>query len=184
MHLDLDLDSYTFEGVDGDIHTFSGCSLVGFFEFENRLTELQGLLSATAEVMPVQSLYQSDKRFRWTIDRCLKLNGIDPVWCNWQIVEQMLFVPGLLRQVNQPKVSGNGGEGKGKEPNLSEMIAGIAHATGSITEAIELAKTQPLKSLIEIVEAYTTATLPPEEQHKKGFDEWMEQARNDAFGVQ
>ena len=183
-HLDLDLDSYTFEGVDGEIHTFSGCSLVGFFEFENRLAELQTLLSATAEVMPVQSLYQSDKRFRWTIDRCLKLNGIEPSWCNWQIVEQMLFVPGLLRSVNQPKASSCGGGDDGKEPKLAEMIAGIAHATGSITEAIELAKTQPLDSLIEIIEAYTTAQLPPEEQHKKGFDEWMENARNEAFGVQ
>jgi hypothetical protein len=178
--IELDLDTYTFEGVDGEIHTFPGCSLVGFFEFEKRLIDLQSLLSDAAEVMPVQSLYQSDKRFRWTIDRCLKLNGINPDWCNWQIVEQMLFVPGLLREVNQPK--GNSG-GEGKAPDLAELIAGIAHATGSITEAIDLAKTQPINALVDIIEAYTQAQLPHDEQDKKGFDEWMENARNEAFGV-
>jgi hypothetical protein len=180
--IELDLDTYTFEGVDGEIHTFPGCSLVGFFEFENRLIELQSFLLAASDVMPVQSLYQSDRRFRWTIDRCLKLNGIDPSWCNWQIVEQMLFSPGLLREVNSPKSSGS--TPGVSSPTLAELIAGIALSTGSLTEAIELAKSQPLNALVDIIEAQTKAQLPPEEQHQRGFEEWMENARNEAFGVQ
>jgi hypothetical protein len=69
-------------------------------------------------------------------------------------------------------------------PTLAELIAGIALSTGSLTEAIELAKSQPLNALVDIIEAQTKAQLPPEEQHQRGFEEWMENARNEAFGVQ
>jgi hypothetical protein len=180
--IELDLDCYTFEGVDGEIHTFPGCSLVGFFEFESRLQDLQLMLLGAASEMPVQALYLSDRRFRWTVDRCLKLNGIDPTWCNWQIVEQLLFTPGLLLQVNTPKSNGDGGTGEPAQ--MAELIAGIAQATGSISEAIELAKNHPLNAIVEIVEAYTKAQLPPEEQQKQDFEQWKQKRQAEAFGIE
>jgi hypothetical protein len=176
--LKIDLQRYEFEGVDGTIHTFPGCSLVGLFEFQERIAELQQRLRSAADDLDVEQFYRSDLEFRHGVDRCLLLNGIAPHWCNWQIASQLLFAPGLLIEINQPPQKAR--STVDAEPGtLAELIAGIAQVTG-IQDAIELAKTQPAKSLLEIIDAYAEQQKTPEQKQKEGFDDWAERKRKQA----
>jgi hypothetical protein len=177
MWIDLALTQYEFEGVDGEIHAFPGCSLVGLFEMEKQLAELQNLMQGANPEVTAEELFQTSVRFRWIVLRCLQLNGINPNWTNWEIVEQMLFAPGILMQINRPKSSGRS---SGGEATLEQLIAGIAHATGSISEAIELAKTQPFQPLLDIVTAYGEAGKTPEQKHDDQFSAWKERKQAEA----
>jgi hypothetical protein len=175
--LDLALTTYEFEGVDGQIHAFSGCSLVGMFEFADRVAQVQQLLGEASPDMPAAAIYQVDKRFRWTVDRCLNLNGIKAEWCNWEICQQLLFDPGILLELNQPKPSAKAVEGKAA--SLAELIAGIAHVTG-MAEAIELAKTEPFQAVLDIAHAYGELGKTPEQKQKDDFEDWADRKRAEA----
>jgi hypothetical protein len=167
----LDLTTYEFEGVDGAIHTFSGCSLVGMFEFADRVAQVRQILGEASPDMPASAIYQSDKRFRWTVDRCLILNGIKAEWCNWQICQQLLFDPGILLELNQPKQSAKSQEGA--SASLAELIAGIAHTT-------ELAKTEPFQAVLDIAHAYGELGKTPEQKQKDDFEDWADRKREEA----
>jgi hypothetical protein len=175
--LDLALTTYEFEGVDGQIHAFSGCSLVGIFEFADRVAQIRQMLQEAPPDMPAAAIYQVDKRFRWTVDRCLALNGIHTEWVNWEICEQLLFDPGILLQLNQPKQSAKAAQSEAA--SLSELIAGIAHVTG-MAQAIELAKTEPFQPLLDIAHAYGELGKTPEQKHKDDFEAWAERKRTEA----
>jgi hypothetical protein len=175
--LDLALTTYEFEGVDGLIHTFSGCSLVGMFEFADRVAQVRQILGESSPDMPASAIYQSDKRFRWTVDRCLSLNGIQAEWVNWEICQQLLFDPGILLQLNQPKQSAKAVGGKAA--SLPELIAGIAHVTG-MAEAIELAKTEPFQAVLDIAHAYGELGKTPEQKQKDDFEDWADRKRAEA----
>jgi hypothetical protein len=175
--IELDLTTYEFEGVDGQIHTFSGCSLVGMFEFADRIAQVRQILGEASPDMPAAAIYQVNKRFRWTVDRCLSLNGIQAEWCNWEICEQLLFSPGILLELNQPKQSAKAGEGKAA--SLPELIAGIAHVTG-MAEAIELAKTEPFQAVLDIAHAYGELGKTPEQKQKDDFEDWADRKRAEA----
>jgi hypothetical protein len=173
----LDLTTYEFEGVDGQIHTFSGCSLVGMFEFADRIAQVRQILGEASPDMPAAAIYQVNKRFRWTVDRCLILNSIKAEWCNWEICQQLLFDPGILLELNQPKQSAKSQEGA--SASLAELIAGIAHTTG-IAEAIELAKTEPFQAVLDIAHAYGELGKTPEQKQKDDFEDWADRKREEA----
>jgi hypothetical protein len=180
MFLELAYQSYEFEGVDGDIHAFSGCSLAGKFEFDKRLAELQDYLTRVDSGDTTAVLYRHDRRFRWLVDRCLKLNGIDAHWVNWPMVEQFLFCrevegewkTGWLIEINETK-----GSGKGEPVTLAELVALTANATSGLTEALTLAESVPLQALMDILAAQAEQVKTPEEKEAASFDDWKERKR-------
>jgi hypothetical protein len=178
MWIDAALTQYEFEGIDGKVHLFPGCSLVGLFEMERRLEELEALMRSVDHAVPAEELYQTHIQFRWTVDRCLKLNGIKPKWVNWEIASQMLFAPGILISINRPKSSNQ--PVAGPPATLEQLIAGLAHATGSIAEAIEVAKTQPAQPILAIATAYTEAGKTSQQKHDDKFGDWKRRKQEEA----
>ncbi len=177
MFLDLSYQSYEIVGVDGDIHTFSGCSAAGQFDFDRRLAELKTYLAEleTDELAPV--VYRRDRRFRWLVDRCLTLNGVDPHWVNWEMIEQLLFFrevegvpePGWLITINQIE---SGGDGEGV--TLPELVALVGVVTGNLSEAITLTESLPTRALLDILSAYAEQLKTPEQKEAANFADWKE----------
>lgn len=174
MWIDLALTDYEMQGVSGEIHTFAGCSLVGLFQFHAALADLQSMLSEAHPDLPAAVLYQCDKRFRFLVDKALRLNGIQPEWVNWAIAEQLLFSPGILLDLNQPKASTKPSEGSAT--TLPEMLAALATVTG-IPEAIALAKTEPFQPLLDILDAMREQAKTPEERARSDFADWVKQEK-------
>lgn len=180
MFLNLSCKSYEIEGVDGNIYAFSGCSLAGKFEFDRRLIELQEHLSGLEVDDPMARLYQRDKRFRWLVDRTLKLNGVEPHWVNWQMVEQLLFYrevdgqwqQGWLIEINQLE-----GSGEGEPTTLPELVALAATATGSLTEALTLVESVPASTLLDVLTAQAEQAKTPEQKDAANFEDWKERKR-------
>lgn len=180
MFLDLAYQSYEFEGVDGNIHAFSGCSLAGKFEFDRRLVELHDYLSRVDADDTTALLYRHDKRFRWLVDRCLKLNGVEAHWVNWVMVEQLLFCrevdgewrSGWLIEINEIK-----GSGKGEPATLADLVALTAQATNGLTEALTLVESVPAQALLEILTAQAEQAQTPEQKEATSFEDWKERKR-------
>lgn len=176
MFLELNREDYQIEGIDGEIYSFAGCSAAGQFEFVRRLVELKAYLAGKDE--PTALIYRQDRRLRWLVDRCLKLNGVDPAWVNWMMIEQLLFQPALLIQVNDLDNSSDG------EPvTLPQMVALVADITGSVSEAITLINTLSTQMLIDVLMAYGERSKTDEQKESERFEEWKQRKIAQAQGV-
>lgn len=168
-----------FQAVDGVIREFYGCSLIGVLEFEERLKELEQVLSDRGDEVSVEELWRRDRRVRHLITKLLQLNGIDPSWVNWQMVSELLFgrivdgrpVEGYLITLNRPHKPQRPatGEGIGGKAGL---IALIASYCGSIQQAYTLASTIPARELFQVLEAKNEQAKTPEQKEKERFDDW------------
>jgi hypothetical protein len=149
--LDLERARYTFEALDGEVRGFPGLTLDGKREFDRRIAEMAQVLLELPDrdTASAEAAYRSSARFRWLVRRCLLLNGIDPLWVNWEIAEQLLFSPGYLIRLSVPKEPAAGDT----PATYAEIVAAIAHRS-SIPEAFELARTEPYQELLEVAEAY------------------------------
>jgi hypothetical protein len=157
-------------GVDGEIHSFRGPSVAGAIEFEQRLKEL-GEIADKASNAVGATLYRRDERFRWLIDRCLRLNGIAPSACSWPQIERLLFgwidedgnpCSALLIQIQAiPSESPQAL----RPPSIEELIAAIAPLNGGIEKAIDLLQNVSPKQLSAILAAQTTH---PEKYSQEG----------------
>lgn len=181
MLLDLPFTSYEFQGADGQIHRFYGCSLIGKFEFVDRLSELAIALDNCPEYLTPEGLYWSNSRFRYVCDRCLELNGIKAEWVNWAIMEALLLKPdGVLVQINTPKAATSPLKVQGKPQTLEEVLAILAEAEGSIQGAIATASQYP-SSVVEGVLAARAELHKTPEQKKKDQVAAQVAARSAAF---
>lgn len=173
-----------FEAVDGRVRTFYGCSVVGVFEFQDRIAELDAIVANSSADTALMHLYQRDRKFRHACDRALELNGIKPEWVNAEMLIALLFdrkgegeiIPAYLRQLNrpyEPKRKSKGVTLKGK----AGLIAAIASHTGSIDEAYKLARTVPARELMAVLDARAELALTPEEREREEFDDWAAKAR-------
>jgi hypothetical protein len=171
---------YEFEGVDGEIHSFGGCSLAGLIEFRQRQVEMQRLLAEVAlGEGTLLGLYLEDRRFRWLCDRQLQLNGIDPAWVNWSQVEQLLlwrevgageFLPGLLVELATPEVAKPSQEDK--PANLVDFVAAMAPLCGGVAVALGLANSMPWADFLGLMTALAEGQKSPEQHEKDKFAAW------------
>lgn len=182
--LTLSSQGFDFEGVDGEIHTTYGCSLVGRFEFQDRLAELRRLLLEQTEEVSIESLYAINRRFRFLCDRCLRLNQISPEWVNLAMMVELLFYvetevgyrEGYLIELNEPKQASKAGEPV--EPaTLENLIAALSLQFGSVQEALNLARTEPADLVLEIAKQRRDLSMPPEARAKEKFNSWATEQR-------
>lgn len=184
----IPLQGIDLECCDGEYRTFYGCSLEGLFEFEDRRSELAKVAIAH-ENSTIDELYQSDKRFRFLVNRCLMLNGIKPAWVALRQIEGLLFVrevEGVLRmgaliELNTPASRGNEmrSHSKDEPQTLEEAIALLAFQCSGLQEAIDLARNEPAKRTMAIAKAKADFSKPPEEKRK---DDLREFARRERMG--
>jgi hypothetical protein len=186
MKIDLPLVSYEVEGVDGNIHAFSGCSLVGKFELDVRLVELQDAIADAAledEADTLPSLYLKNHWVRWLCDRCLALNGISPDWISPDQLDALLcgqvddagnVQPGILIQINTPRPAS--GTASAEPQGLADIIAALSHSEG-IQGAIALAQEIPANLLLEIADKRAQQAMPPEAKQQQAFDDWKERKK-------
>jgi hypothetical protein len=153
-------DGFEFSDRHGRTRSLFGCSTIGIFEFNERLTEIQSVLDEALETETWQEIYLRNSRFQFLVQRCLKLNGIKPKWVTLGQVETLLFrrpssegwEVGYLVELNRPKNSG-GTQATEGSATLEEVIAAIATHTATLTEAFELAAQVPANQLQAVQKA-------------------------------
>lgn len=189
MRLDLSIASYEFEGVDGEICAFSGCSLAGKFEFDRRLQELNDHLQSLHPDEDLSIAYFKDKRLRWLINRLLKLNGIPIEACNWSIVQQLLLCrfdddgevqPGWLIEINTIKPKGRPSSKaqsvEDEDAGLEDLIA-IAAELNGMDAALTMAEEIPAQSFLNLIHAQAELKKTPEQKAEEKYDEWKDRRR-------
>jgi hypothetical protein len=150
-------DAFEFIDRTGTIRTIYGCSTIGIFEFHDRLSQIETLLTTAPDTQTWQELYLSDAYFAHCIKQSLILNGIDPDWVSLDQVHRLLFPhetsqgweEGLLISVNASAPRTSKLE---KSATLGEVIGAIATHT-TLDKALELAETVPAKQLQVIMKA-------------------------------
>jgi len=184
MHLDITTIEHTFEAADGNVRSFSGCSLGGLIEFHSRYDELQSTI-AKYENLTITEAYISDSRVRWLCDRCLELNGISSHWVSPLMLQQLLFPhedagggivdSGMLIELNQLRKKDSGGTANqdDKPLTIAQAIAQTALITNdNIEQAIALVNQMPAQQLIDLMEATAEIRKSPEDKRKDGMDDW------------
>jgi hypothetical protein len=133
-----------------------GPTLMGRFEFVDRLDELQEILASLDGELGWMEIYQQEGRLKNVIDRALALWGVKAKWLAPSQIEQLLFCrgdqPGWLTELmnpTNPTPAAQDTEAK----TMAESIAQIALVCESLTEAIELAGTVPGALLVDIITA-------------------------------
>jgi hypothetical protein len=175
-----------FADRTGIIRQTGGCSLVGRFEFGQRLEQLQELLEGLEPERAWADEYQGGGRFKHVIDRLLKLNSLETDWLTLDMVSNLLFarvdadgniLPGWLVELNQPQSTGRSRQA-GEPATLATIVAGLSE---SLTEALELAEGLPAQVTIDIVDAraetYKTPEQKAEDRKQRVFDELKNNSR-------
>lgn len=190
--LELALTRYEFLGVDDQVHSFSGCSLVGRLQFASLHQDLRRLIERRGADDPdgtLEDFYQASAEFRGVVDLLLSLNGINPAWVSWAQCEQLLisretespglWLPGILVEIN----SSQGAVAAGSKPAaLPDLLGAIAVAVGGIEPALRLAQTLPAQDLLEILNAYVESQKAPEQKAQESFEDWKKKVRAEAGG--
>ncbi len=170
-----------FADRSGIIRQTGGCSLIGRFEFGQRLEQLQGLLEDLPPERAWADEYQRDGRFKHVIDRLLELNSLKTEWLTLDMVSALLFgrvdtegniLPGWLIELNQ-----GSGKAGGKPATLAQSIAGLSE---SLIEALELAEGVPAHLLIDIADARCEANKTPEEKAEIKKQRIFEELKNNS----
>jgi hypothetical protein len=170
-----------FADRSGVIRQTGGCSLVGRFEFGQRLEQLQELLEGLSPQQPWADEYQRGGRFAHVIDRLLELNGLQTDWLTLDMVSALLFgrvdesgqiMSGWLIELNQ-----GSGKAGGKPATLAQSIAGLSE---SLTEALELAQELPAHLLIDIADARGELHKTPEQQAESKKQQIFDELKNNS----
>jgi hypothetical protein len=173
-----------FQDRSGVIRQTGGCSLIGRFEFGQRLEQLQELLEGLPPEQSWADAYGEGGRFAHVVDRLLELNSIKTDWLTLDMVSALLFgrvgedgevLSGWLIELNSQSGSGSG---SGKPATLAQSIAGLSE---SLMEALELAQDLPAHLLIDIANARGEMHKTPEQQaedkKQRIFDELKNNSR-------
>jgi hypothetical protein len=174
-----------FADRSGIIRQTAGCSLVGRFEFSQRLEQLQEMLEQMPSEQPWADEYHRGGRFAHVIDRLLELNSLKTDWLTLDMVSTLLFgrvdedgniLPGWLIELNSPTQTDK--RSTGEPATLATMVAGLSE---SLAEAIELAEGLPAQVTIEIAHAraemYKTDEQKAEDKKQRVFEELRNDAR-------
>lgn len=170
-----------FADRSGIIRQTGGCSLVGRFEFGQRLEQLQELLEGLPLEQSWADAYGEGGRFAHVIDRLLELNSIKTDWLTLDMVSALLFgrvgengevLSGWLIELNQ-----GSGKAGGKPATLAQSIAGLSE---SLMEALELAQELPAHLLIDIADARCEMNKTPEQQAESKKQQIFEELKNNS----
>jgi hypothetical protein len=155
-----------FEDRHGTVRAVRGCTVLGRFEFVDRLGDLGAIIDTYPLDMPWGEVYQNDSRFRHAIDRALGCWGINVEWLTISQIEQLLFSRdgerGWLIELADPTPS-HEGSSEGPGMGLAETIAAIATHCESLSEAMQLSSCVPADLLTDILKAKGKATESPGE---------------------
>jgi hypothetical protein len=174
-----------FADRSGVIRQTGGCSLIGRFEFGQRLEQLQELLEGLPPEQPWADEYQRGGRFAHVIDRLLELNSLKTEWLTLDMVSSLLFgrvdeegtiLPGWLIELNQPQSTGQG-RSTGEPATLAQIVAGLSE---SLTEALELAEGLPAQVTIDIADARAEMHKTPEQKADDKRQRVFEELKNDS----
>lgn len=147
-----------YEDRFGVVRQLYGCTILGRFEFAERLQQISDLLATLPSNQPWTEAYRQDVQLRHAIDRALHCWGIEPDNLTPAHIEAFLlyreqdgqYLPGYLAQLlENPAAEAATGE----PPTMAEMVASIATHCQTLTEAIELASTVPSGALTDILAA-------------------------------
>jgi hypothetical protein len=157
-----------FVDRSGVTRSIYGCSLVGRFEFAERIQQLQSILDEYP-VSRLEELYEGNRQFHFAVDRVLSLNGIDPDWVTLPMVEQLLFVraggdSGWLVELNTRLTPG--ASAGGDAATLSDVLAALSLNCESLSEAIDLATKMPANLLLDTIEAKGQLLKTPEQKEE------------------
>jgi hypothetical protein len=120
-----------FVDRQGIVRKTAGCSIVGRFEFADRLQQLQELLEELPPDRAWVEEYAAAGRFAHVVDRLLTLNGLEPDWLTSEMVSALVFgrmedgelQPGWLVTLNNPPREG---KSAGKAIDLATAIERFA----------------------------------------------------------
>ncbi len=170
-----------FADRTGTIRQTGGCSLIGRFEFGQRLEQLQELLEGLEPEQVWADAYGEGGVFAHVIDRLLELNGLQVDWLTLDMVSALLFgrvdedgniQSGWLIELNQ-----GAGKASDKPATLAESIAGLSE---SLVEALELANELPAHLLIDIANARGEMHKTPEQQAEDKKRQIFDELRNNS----
>jgi hypothetical protein len=147
-----------FMDRSGVVRRIYGPTLMGRFEFVDRLNELQEILGSLDGELGWMEVYQQEGRLKNVIDRALALWGVKAKWLAPSQIEQLLFCrgdqPGWLTELMNPAGSAPlTGQQDTEAKTMAQAIAQVASICGSLTEAIELAGTVPGALLVDVITA-------------------------------
>lgn len=192
MWLDSGPDTYQFEGVDGEVHSFPGPSVVGAIEFEVRTRELGQAMDQNQHLTGI-GLYKGHPRFRWLVNRCLEIHGINPLWVSWSQIERLLFgyvdeageLHGALLVEAMADASATP-QSDAKPATIAELIASLAPAHGGIQGAIAVLQNLSPRQLGDILQAKKKMAEKQDPKHseREGMRAFKKQLEEEALAQQ
>jgi hypothetical protein len=161
-----------YEDRFGVVRQLYGCTILGRFEFAERLQQISDRMATLAADQPWIEAYRQDAQLRHAIDRALHCWGIDPDNLTPAHIQAFLlyreqdgqYLPGYLSDLlSDPDTEPTTAE----PPSMAEMVASIATHCQTLTEAIELASTVPSSALSDILAAKNDLTEMAENPARK-----------------
>jgi hypothetical protein len=177
-----------FEDRSGVVRKLYGCTILGRYEFADRLADITQILSEIGDDLLWAEEYRKSARLRAAINGALSCWGLQPNWLSVSQIEALLLyrdLDGELRQgwlvellaTNKPADKGSGSEVMG----LAGALAAISTHCEGLMEAIDLAANVPGDLLLEMLAAKAEMQkgegkkVPKEKQDfiKQNFDKLM-----------
>lgn len=161
-----------YEDRFGVVRQLYGCTILGRFEFAERLQQISDRMATLPADQPWTEAYRKDAQLRHAIDRALGCWGIEPNNLTPAHIEAFLlyrehngqYVPGYLSELLADPATAPSSD---EPPTLAEAIAAVATHCESLTEAIELAGTIPSTALNDILAAKNELAEAAENPAKK-----------------
>jgi hypothetical protein len=161
----------------GTIRKTAGCSIVGRFQFQARLSRLIEIVQAAENSdQPWVNLYRDNHEFQHNLDEVLRLNCLAAEWFTAEQLELLIFgadgEPGDLVKINSPKVQNS--DSSDKPQTLGECISCLA---GDLEAAIKLATELPAQVAFDLNAAQNFNSLTDEQKAEKEKAETIAQIR-------
>lgn len=140
-----------------EVHCLSPIDLERFLDYLELATT-----TAMRANLDIESAYLQNDLVRQLCDRCLKLHGIKPRWCDMALIIRLLFQPGELVRLNDRPRSD---VADGPTVTTAEWVAGIIAAlieVEGMQRAIEIAETVPADLLADVFQARLEQMSDPE----------------------
>jgi hypothetical protein len=162
-----------FEDRSGVVRKLYGCTILGRYEFADRLADITQILSEIGDDLLWAEEYRKSARLRAAIDGALACWGLQSEWLSISQIEALLLyreIDGELKQgwlvelldTKKPDARESGCEPMG----LAGALAAISTHCEGLMEAIDLAANVPGDLLLEALAAKAEIQKEPREERK------------------
>lgn len=167
--------TYDFEGADGRIHAIRQCSLTHRFELRQRLMQLRELSGDVGD-LTAPDAYDTHAYFRFLVDECLQISGIQPQWVNPDQMVALLFphrdqdgkiAPSVLEDLNFPQPTQPQPVNTRPPATYAETLDLIDSYVNDLEKTIRLAKELP-GTLLEDILVARSKRLKEQTKHPNG----------------